>query len=127
MKTLLLIVVLLMGITVAQAQALKKKYSGDFIGDIPAYAMDFEGETVQIKTATIRIILSVDGTCELIISGKSVSGTYRIVQEDNVSYTLEAKVDNNQAPEEWILYKKDKRLERKGVYPQPSAFLTKKS
>lgn len=127
MKTILLGLILFSGMTLSQAQTLKKKFCGEFIGEIPSYTMDFDGETVQIKTATIKIILSLDGTCEMIINGKSVSGTYRIVQDDNVSYTLEAILDNNQAPEEWIVYKKDKRVERKGVYPQPSAYLIKKS
>lgn len=127
MKTVLFIVIALFGLSTAHGQSLKKKYCGDYSGDIPAYSMDFEGATVQVKSSTIKIVLLLDGTCEYILNGRAVKGVYRVIQEDNSSITILAEFDKNTAPEEWVYYKKEKRLERKGVYPQPDAFLTKKS
>lgn len=127
MKITVLFFLLFIGIQATDAQVLKKKYCGEFTGEVPAYTMDFQGETVEIKTTSIQIRLFEDGTCELSLNGKLVKGNYSLKQEDNTSFTFLAQLDKNSAPEEWILYKKDKRLERKGVYPQPNAILIKKS
>lgn len=126
MKTILLGLILFSGMTLSQAQTLKKKFCGEFIGEIPSYTMDFDGKSVPVKATSLRLILDSEGNCEFIINGKASTGIYHVIQEDNVSFTINASFDKDQAGEEWVIYKKDKRLVRKGVYPQPNAYLTKK-
>lgn len=125
MKKGILLILFLGLVVLTEAQTLKKKYVGTYEGTISSYALDFQGNTVQVPSVPIRVVLEQDGSITLSINGKSVTGEYQVEQEDKTTITITCEPDDQQIPEKLLLYKKEKCLERKGVYPQPDTFLKK--
>lgn len=109
----------------ANSQEIKKKYLGVFIGEIPSYALEVGQEVFQVQSTPIEVQLRPEGIVVEKISLKEVTGTYQFIKEDKNGIYFEAKLDGQFIPESYILYKKEKRLERKGIYPQPDIFLKK--
>lgn len=107
------------------SQEIKKKYLGTYSGEIPSYALELGEEVFQVQTAAIEIQLNAEGILIEKIATKELKGTYQFLKEDKNAIYFEGKLDGQFIPESYILYKKDKRLERKGIYPQPDAFLKK--
>lgn len=107
------------------SQEIKKKYLGVYSGEIPSYALELGDEVYQVQSAPIEIRLSSEGMLVEKISSKEFKGTYQFIKEDKSGIYFEAKLDGQFIPENYVLYKKDKRLERKGIYPQPDVFLKK--
>lgn len=107
------------------SQEIKKKYLGVYSGEIPSYALELGEEVYQVQSAPIEIRLSSEGVLVEKISSKELKGTYQLIKEDKNGIYFEAKLDGQFIPENYVLYKKDKRLERKGIYPQPDVFLKK--
>lgn len=124
MRFLLPVWLLLISLPV-HSQVLKKKNLGVYQGEIPSYALELGEEVFQVDKASLQIKLQADGTVLEIIDSKEVKGTYLILKEDKNAIYLEVKLDGQFIPENYVLYKKDKRLERKGIYPQPDVFLKK--
>ncbi len=107
------------------SQEVKKKYLGVYTGEIPSYALELGEEVFQVQSASIEIQLKAEGILVEKIAAKEIKGTYQFIKEDKSGIYFEAKLDGQFIPESYILYKKDKRLERKGIYPQPDVFLKK--
>ncbi|MGV3610317.1 MAG: hypothetical protein ACO1N0_05180 [Fluviicola sp.] len=107
------------------SQEIKKKHLGTYSGEIPSYALELGEEVFQVQTAAIEIQLNAEGILIEKIATKELKGTYQFLKEDKNAIYFEGKLDGQFIPESYILYKKDKRLERKGIYPQPDAFLKK--
>lgn len=125
-KMRFLLPVLFLGFSLAaHSQVLKKKSLGVYEGEIPSYALELGEEVFQVEKAVIRIELRADGTLLEQIDSKEATGSYLILKEDKTTVYLEVKLDGQYIPENYVLYKKDKRLERKGIYPQPDVFLKK--
>jgi hypothetical protein len=102
---------------------LKKKNLGVYQGEIPAYVLGLGEEVFQVEKAVIQIELQADGTLFEKIDSKETKGSFLILKEDKNAVYLEVKLNGQYIPENYVLYKKDKRLERKGIYPQPDVFL----
>ncbi len=124
MRFLLFVGVLLISLS-ANSQVLKKKNLGIYQGEIPSYALELGEEVLQVRQALVSVEFKVDGTLTEKIDSKEAKGTYLILNEDKYAVYLEVKLDGQYIPENYVLYKKDKRLERKGIYPQPDVFLKK--
>lgn len=107
------------------SQELKKKYLGVYTGEIPSYALELGEEVFQVQSAPIELNLQSEGVLTEKIAGKELKGNYQFTKEDKNGIYFEAKLDGQFIPENYVLYKKDKRLERKGIYPQPDVFLKK--
>lgn len=107
------------------SQEIKKKYLGVFTGEIPSYALEVGQEVFQVQSTPIEVQLKPEGILVEKIASKEVKGTYQLLKEDKNGIYFEAKLDGQFIPESYILYKKEKRLERKGIYPQPDVFLKK--
>ncbi len=120
-----LLALILIGSFHGISQEIKKKYLGTYSGEIPSYALELGEEVFQVQTAAIEIQLNAEGVLIEKIAAKELKGTYRFLKEDKNAIYFEAKLDGQFIPESYILYKKDKRLERKGIYPQPDVFLKK--
>lgn len=124
MRFLLSVLVLMISLSV-NSQVLKKKNLGVYQGEIVPYSLKLGEEVLQVGGATVSVEFKTDGTMIETIDTKEIKGAYRILNEDKYAIYLEAKLDGQYIPENYVLYKKDKRLERKGIYPQPDAFLKK--
>ncbi len=107
------------------SQEVKKKYLGIYTGEIPSYALELGEEVFQVQSTSIEIQLKPEGILVEKIAAKEITGTYQFIKEDKTAIYFEAKLKEQFIPESYILYKKDKRLERKGIYPQPDVFLKK--
>jgi hypothetical protein len=107
------------------SQEIKKKYLGTYSGEIPSYALEAGKEVFQVESASIEIQLQASGTLSEKIASHEVKGTYRITKEDKNAVYIDVKLEAKFIPESYVLYKKEKRLERKGIYPQPDVFLKK--
>jgi hypothetical protein len=104
--------------------ALKKKYFGSYIGEIPSYSFDAEDGQIDVAAATIKInIKAKDIHFEI---GMNVfEGSYKVLFEANNYFLLDCKVPNQLATERIMVFKKGKKISRDGLYPQPMAFLKK--
>jgi hypothetical protein len=107
------------------SQEIKKKYLGVFTGEIPSYGLELGQEVFQVESTQIEVQLRPEGIVIEKIASKEVMGTYQFIKEDKNGIYFEAKLDGQFISESYILYKKEKRLERKGIYPQPDVFLKK--
>lgn len=107
------------------SQEIKKKYLGVYTGEIPSYALELGEEVFQVQSTSIEIQLKPEGILVEKITAKEITGTYQFIKEDKNAIYFEAKLKEQFIPESYVLYKKDKRLERKGIYPQPDVFLKK--
>lgn len=109
----------------AVSQEIKKKYLGIYMGEIPSYALELGQEVFQVQSSPIEIQLKLEGVLIEKIASKEIKGRYQFIKEDKNEIYLEVKLDGQFIPESYVLYKKEKRLERKGIYPQPDVFLKK--
>lgn len=107
------------------SQEIKKKYLGSYSGELSSYALEVGSEVFEVQAAAIEIRLDPDGIVVEKIAGKEQKGTYSFLKEDKYTVSLEVKLTSQFIPESYVLYKKEKRLERKGIYPQPDVFLKK--
>jgi hypothetical protein len=124
MRFCVLLLVLTYSFT-GNSQVIKKKYLGVFAGEIPSYALEVGQEVFQVQSTLIEVQLKPEGIVIEKIASKEMNGTYQFIKEDKIGIYFEAKLDGQFIPESYILYKKEKRLERKGIYPQPDVFLKK--
>ncbi|MNK05376.1 hypothetical protein D3C87_232560 [compost metagenome] len=107
------------------SQEIKKKYLGVYSGEIPSYALELEQEVFQVQSSVIEIQLQPAGIFLEKIASQVKKGTYQLIKEDKEGMYFEIRLEEQFIPESYVLYKKDKRLERKGIYPQPDVFLKK--
>lgn len=118
-----LVFLIVIGSFSARSQEIKKKYLGVYSGEIPSYALELGEEVFQVQSATIEVHLQAGGVFVEKITSQDKKGTYQLIKEDKEGMYLEIHLEGQFIPESYILYKKDKRLERKGIYPQPDVFL----
>lgn len=109
----------------ASSQEVKKKYLGVYSGEIPSYALELGEEVFQVQSSVIEIQLQAAGVFVEKIASTQKRGTYQLIKEDKEGMYFEIRLEGQFIPESYVLYKKDKRLERKGIYPQPDVFLKK--
>ncbi|MDF3027673.1 MAG: hypothetical protein K0S23_1980 [Fluviicola sp.] len=107
------------------SQEIKKKYFGTYAGEIPSYALQLGEEVFEVQAAPIEVQLKPEGILLEKIASNEINGTYQFIKEDKNRIYFEVKLEGQFIPESYVLYKKDKRLERKGIYPQPDVFLRK--
>lgn len=124
MRFSLLILILMCSFT-GVSQEIKKKYLGIYSGEIPSYALELGEEVFQVESAPVEIHLKQGGELLEKIASRETKGTYQFIKEDKNGIYFEARFDGQFIPENYVLYKKEKRLERKGIYPQPDVFLRK--
>ncbi|WP_148235388.1 hypothetical protein [Fluviicola taffensis] len=107
------------------SQEIKKKYLGIYSGEIPSYALEIGLEVFQVESTPIQLELKPAGIFIERLNSIEKTGTYKVLREDKTGIYLEGQFDGQFIPESFILYKAEKRLERKGIYPQPEVFLKK--
>jgi hypothetical protein len=126
MKLKILLILLVATPCFVQAQSLKKKYLGLYQGQIPAFKMSVGEQVVQIPETNISIQLNADQTALESLNTLSENAYFSIEKEDKQRIVLQVKFASTNIVHSYIVYKKEKRLERKGIYPQPDVFLMQK-
>lgn len=125
MHRLVLIVLLMIGFQL-NAQTLKKKYTGTFKGELPAYFLPVDnGSVVQVNEATVSVLLQKSGEVYEQVGALQLKG--RIVALTSTKTGLNFEVDYNDQVfnVKYNYIKKTNTLERIGFYPQPTCLLIK--
>ena len=113
------------GISYSQTDLkLKKRNFGVYTGAIPTYKFDSGEDLITVDETKLTLELQKDFV-ELQIGNEKMRGSYYILFEGSAYFVLEAKMEGQDVPERIVVYKKDRKLVREGIYPQPNAVLIK--
>lgn len=108
-----------------KAQKLKRRCLGTYVGNMPSYLLDSGKEVINVESTEITVQLSKDAI-SFDIGRFHMSGNYRIIFKNKDYWVLDATVDGQLQSERITVYKKQKKIIREGVYPQPNATLEKR-
>lgn len=119
----LLLLLFSISFTHLNAQVLKRKYRGIYVGQIGAYEVKMGTSTYVVNTSEIKAYIDRDSIILEI-------GSYRYAAPYNLetakeTLTLASIRENSGIVEQLILDPKTKTMVRKGLYPQPDATLTR--
>jgi hypothetical protein len=103
---------------------LKKSAYGIYEGKIDGYTIGEIGESIEIDATNIEIHLFKDYIF-LFVADQKFVGNWKVLLETKVYYLVEA-ITNSEAPERLMVYKKERKILREGISPQPNAILNKK-
>ena len=109
----------------SQNVAMNKKHLKQYTGIIPSYEVNFNNELTKIEPTTINITLFKDSLFVSVGLSKW-SGTYKAVKTSKKTYELTGQMEGSGIQEILTLYKRKKKLVRKGLFPQPDAELNVK-
>lgn len=101
---------------------LRKKYLKNYKGIISSYEVNYNNNLVKIEASEINIQLNKDSVYISIGSSKWV-GTYTTIKSGKKSYELRGKMQGSGVLEVLSLNTKEKKIIRKGLFPQPDAEL----
>lgn len=104
------------------SQSLKKKYLGTYSGTIESYRMGIGEDVLSVEPATVEVTITPDSLVQS-IGGISTSGTYVLRESKKEYFVLEFRPKDQLILVEYRIYRKGKKILRKGIYPQPDAEL----
>lgn len=110
----------------AQSVALKKRFLNTYVGKIPSYEMNLNNQLIPVNSSNIEVILTKD-SIYVNVGESKWNGTYIVSKIEKKRYELIGKMVGTGIPERLILDTKQKKLTRKGLFPQPDAILEKKN
>lgn len=123
MKALLLILLVFTAAS-SYGQNLKKKYLGTYSGTIPPYTMDAGGEVVEVKSAAVMFVIEEDKAVQT-IDGISQTGRWQLMASKDDYYEIGFLPQNSSVIQKYYLFRKGKKMQRNGLYPQPDCELKK--
>lgn len=124
-RTLALFILLFItSFTQLNAQSIKRKYRGVYLGAIPPYEMKIGQDTMVVSASRIEIFLDRD-SLYLEIGKYRYAATYQ-QEKLEAQIVLTFDRENSGIREQLILDPKNKSMTRKGLYPQPDALLVRK-
>lgn len=103
---------------------LKNKYLGSYSGTISTYKLDTGEDLVDIEREKIAILIEAK-TVQFKIGRNTLSGNYTVLFEAKKYYVLDCIIPGRLAGERIVIYKQGKKISRDGLFPQPSAMLSK--
>lgn len=103
---------------------LKKRFLGNYKGEIPSYNIDTGEKIMKVSSSAIYLELNKDDL-KLIIGNNELHGTYTVMFKAKTYFLVDAKIDNQLATERFIVYKRGRKISRDGMYPQPVSELNK--
>jgi hypothetical protein len=111
------------------SQEVKKKYFGNYAGEIPSYALELGEEVFQVQRAAIEIQLKPEGVLVEKIASKEMKGTYQWIKEDKNGIYFEVRFERQFIPESvfkgnsfrnaWCFKKNINDWSEKGFTPNP--------
>jgi len=126
MRALVIVLFTLFSInTFAQKEInLKRKYFGNYKGQISSYKLDTSNEIIDVGSTPIYVELNKEDVI-ITIGTRELRGFYEVMFEAKKYYLLEAELIDQVAPERIMVYKRGKHIARDGMYPQPVTELKK--
>jgi hypothetical protein len=109
----------------AQSIKLKKKFLKTYVGKIPSYEMNLNNQIIPVISSNIEVRLTRDSVFVKVGKAKW-NGVYSISKMEKKKFELTGKMNNTGIPEFLILDTKEKKIYRKGLFPQPDAILERK-
>jgi hypothetical protein len=109
----------------AQSIKLKKKFLKTYVGKIPSYEMNLNNQIIPVISSNIEVRLTRDSVFVKVGKAKW-NGVYSISKMEKKKFELTGKMNNTGIPEFLILDTKEKKIYRKGLFPQPDAVLERK-
>jgi hypothetical protein len=109
----------------AQSIKLKKKFLKTYSGKIPAYEMNLNNQIIPVNSSNLEVRLTKD-SIYVNVGESKWEGTYIVSKLENKKFELTGKMLGTGIPERLLLDTKQKKLTRKGLFPQPDAILEKK-
>jgi hypothetical protein len=103
---------------------LKRKYFGNYKGQISSYKLDTSNEILDVGSTPIYIQINSNDVI-LTVGTRELRGFYEVMFEAKKYYLLEAELRGQVAPERIMVYKRGKHIARDGMYPQPVTELKK--
>lgn len=119
----LLLLLFSISFTQLNAQALKRKYRGIYIGQIPTYEVKMGTSTYVVNASELKAYVDRDSII-IEIGSYRYAAPYNLEQSKE-TLTLTSIRENSGILEQLILDPKTKTMIRKGLYPQPDAILTR--
>ncbi|MEJ6505132.1 MAG: hypothetical protein QNK70_05605 [Crocinitomicaceae bacterium] len=124
MKIALILFFSLLGVSIS-AQ-IKKKDLGLYAGVIEEYRINNGVKLLTVQESTVRV--SIDKSMLILqIGQQEYKATYKARKESKRVYKITADLKYSDIQESFYLYGKEKRLLRKGIFPQPDSELVKQS
>lgn len=124
MKTPLIFLLLFLSVSIS-AQ-IKKKDLGTYTGIIEAYRLNNGVKLIMVKQSDVRV--SIDKTIlTLQIGQQEYKSEYEVSKESKRVYRITSNLEYSDIQESFVLYGKEKKLLRKGIFPQPDSKLVKQS
>ena len=102
---------------------LKRRYFGQYKGEIPAYQAAFKSDIIDVSEAEISILLEKNQSITITIGNRTLNGTFIVLFKANNYYLLDATMEGQQAKERILVYKRGRKIAREGLFPQPLAEL----
>ncbi len=104
---------------------MKRSCFGTYIGKIEGYSLGKSNELIQIDPTAIKIQI-LKGAIFVFIDDQTYEGTWQVLLETKKYYLVEAST-NSKAPERLMVYKKERKILREGISPQPNVTLKKRA
>lgn len=112
-------------ITMAKSKPSPKRYVGVYEGTQEKYTLlSTEQEELEVEKAQLLIVLERN-QITLKVGKYKLEGSFEVQAKTKEYYALEVTLSNG-VVEYWNLYRKEKKILRKPVYPIPEIFLFKK-
>ncbi len=102
---------------------MKRACFGIYKGEIEGYNMGKSNELIQIDPTSIEVQFLKDHFF-MFLGDQKYEGTWKVLLETKAYYLVEATIDR-EAPERLMVYKKERKVLREGISPQPNAILVK--
>jgi hypothetical protein len=112
-------------LVLSQSVKLKKRFLKTYIGEISAYEVNMNNQLIQVKAAEIQIKLTKDSIYVTIGNAKWL-GTYSATKIEKKIFELSGKMVGTGIPEVLWLDTKEKKIRRRGLFPQPETILERK-
>lgn len=110
------------------SQELKKKYAGNYEGELPGYVMYIGEQTVNVAPCVVTVAWFPNAPFVQKLGGKfEQKGTWKITFMSKTVYRIEVLFNEQQVVEQFEFDRKTKTLTRIGLFPQSNAALTRKA
>jgi hypothetical protein len=124
MKRSLFILFFLASVSLVAQKPLKKRFCGEYRGQIGAYKLNTGSQLIDVASTDISVKLRKTDL-DFTIGRNEMTVPYTLNIKDKSTLILTFKRAVDEAPETLFLYKKTKSIKRLGLFPQPDVQLSK--